>query len=158
MMYDGTELMAQSAVDDLTNVRALDITAQVRSAQRESLWLCRAYTAGAAIVVSVALAVACCAAKAEGIHPDANRTNVQIEMHWGSRTQTITRCSQLGAWGPGVTPHIHSIADCNAFDTQTGICHIYAVMPEALNDEATTQLGHEVAHCLLGRYHSQDVL
>ena len=32
-------------------------------------------------------------------------------------------------------------------------CELYVVRPEGVNDPATSTLGHELLHCLLGNYH-----
>lgn len=34
------------------------------------------------------------------------------------------------------------------------VCLIFVERPKLVNDERTLQLGHELAHCLLGAYHS----
>ena len=34
------------------------------------------------------------------------------------------------------------------------VCLIFVERPQLVNDERTLQLGHELAHCLLGAYHS----
>ena len=32
-------------------------------------------------------------------------------------------------------------------------CRVYAMRPEKIDDDHTTSIGHEIAHCLLGEYH-----
>lgn len=36
-------------------------------------------------------------------------------------------------------------------------CDIYAVRPKRVDDAATTTLGHELAHCLYGKFHKDGV-
>lgn len=36
------------------------------------------------------------------------------------------------------------------------VCEIHTTRPKQVNDNETTTLGHEMLHCILGTYHSQE--
>jgi hypothetical protein len=97
-------------------------------------------------------------AHAEIVKPTWDKPMVQIRMHWGSKGTVIQKCSEIGAWGPGVTPHVNHPIGCNEFHTDTNTCDIFAERPQEVDDERTRILGHELEHCLLGEYHNQEAL
>jgi len=39
-------------------------------------------------------------------------------------------------------------------DSKPLTCEIHIVKPQKVDDEATTTLGHEMLHCIIGTYHS----
>lgn len=46
-------------------------------------------------------------------------------------------------------PPVHGFA---GFDTR-GTCHVFTMAPKYVDDQKVTTLGHEVLHCIYGKYH-----
>jgi hypothetical protein len=38
-------------------------------------------------------------------------------------------------------------------DSEDGVCHIFMMKPEFVNDNRTRTMGHELLHCVYGPYH-----
>src|SRR4051812_10294845 len=86
--------------------------------------------------------------------PTRDTRDFTLEVRILSRRQAVEECSRLGAWPAGVLPKREG--GCALFypDRQP-VPHCVVIVPEPgdTDDAATLVLGHEVMHCVKGRYH-----
>ena len=68
---------------------------------------------------------------------------------YDNRLDVIAACEALGLKAKAK----HRIMACATYSLPTNTCTIYAKIPEFVNDEDTTFLGHEMLHCFIGAFH-----
>jgi hypothetical protein len=105
---------------------------------------------------------------AEWIEPTLELSSVLIEVTWVAdsgelaevrkRYESPVQRSWAGA-GSGGAFRNRPNDGIKAFSVLgkrdgTWVCLIFVERPQLVNDARTLQLGHELAHCLLGAYHS----
>ena len=105
------------------------------------------------LLVSTFIALSICAsAFAEEIKPTRADFKISLEVRYVSRQEAWTYCKSLGLW-----PDIHTMprrrVGCNLFYQDKKLCVVVTPAPTRVDDDATTNLGHELDHCLRGKYH-----
>lgn len=97
------------------------------------------------------------AARAETIEPQRDLRAVSLEVVWfDDRRAVIRECAAMNTWNELALRSImarHPAPGCTRFYPDSNRCVVYTMRPRSLDDAATTNLGHEVLHCLAGRYH-----
>lgn len=69
----------------------------------------------------------------------------EITIHFVSNVALQRKCETLN----NCDPPVHGFSGPD----QYGKCHIYVRRPSNIDDEATLTLGHEILHCIDGKYH-----
>jgi hypothetical protein len=86
-------------------------------------------------------------------HPTRDDPKFSLEVKFMSRRAAIEECARLGAWRDGKMPKREG--GCALFYLDRQHCVVIAPEIQDVDDAATAVLGHEVAHCALGRYHDE---
>lgn len=100
------------------------------------------------------------AAQGGTITPERQLTDLQVRVTLLEPDRLVDTCHGLGAWG-NTPKHVVAAAmrgsgwvGCSAFNEDTGHCVVYAVRPRHVDDRtAMAVLGHEILHCMWGRWH-----
>jgi hypothetical protein len=90
---------------------------------------------------------------AEPIIPTRDNPEFTLRIIFDTPANIRRECVKLGAWGTSIKPR--SEVGCTAFNLDTKVCTVYSPTPRELDDNPTAILGHEVLHCMSGRYHEE---
>jgi hypothetical protein len=109
---------------------------------------------GIAILLALALG-GCSQPEGEKIQPQRQMEEFTLKVVMLHRQQVVDTCVRLGAW-----PAAHAAAaaknrpvGCAVASPEEKRCTVYVPRPLFVDDQNTTVLGHEVLHCVVGRYH-----
>lgn len=61
-------------------------------------------------------------------------------------------CKSMGVW-PDVVVRPRKAVGCNLYYPDSKRCVVVTPEPTQIDDDKTLNLGHEVLHCVKGRYH-----
>lgn len=106
----------------------------------------------ALIFVMAAFLLMSCSRKDEAIVPEWDYTGQQIQLTVHVFATIREKHRAIEARGYAVDPSLAGFAIMSPSDT---VCEIFIVRPKNIDDENTLTLGHEVLHCLYGRYHKE---
>jgi len=71
-------------------------------------------------------------------------------MRYDTQQEVEQACNKLGL----IATAGNQILACAQWNVIAKTCVIHAQVPETLDDEATTNLGHEFLHCFTGLFHN----
>lgn len=96
-------------------------------------------------------------ALAQRITPTLDLAAVRVEITWAESQGEINRLSVEHGQRPAVEgPRPKTLLTGFALLVRREgelVCKLFLKKPQRVDDERTLQLGHELAHCLLGQYH-----
>ena len=107
------------------------------------------------------LAALASAATAESVIPTRElETSITLRVHFQSQKRTVQKCNDLGAWSEKLSEKASRSGSeaigCARMDTVDKVCDVYAVdISDTDQTDRLATLGHEVLHCLVGRYHTE---
>lgn len=104
--------------------------------------------------LAIAAIVATQIASAE-IAPTLDLSAVRVEMTWVTSADEMRKLRRQYGRVPVdsvIRTELKAFSVLGKRDGQH-VCLIFAFRPEKVDDDATTSLGHEIAHCFLGEYH-----
>lgn len=85
-------------------------------------------------------------------------TEFTVKVTFLSARATALKCASLGAWGGNERGALEAIkggpVGCARIHHDTKVCEVFAPRPDSVDDAKTAVLGHEVLHCILGKYHN----
>lgn len=91
--------------------------------------------------------------RAEIITPTRENFEISVQVKYMSPIQSFEYCKSLGMW-PGISSLPKGVkAGCNLYYPEKRLCVIVTPKPIYVDDAATTNLGHELDHCVRGDYH-----
>jgi hypothetical protein len=102
------------------------------------------------IVLALAAVVLACTT-GERVKPTRTNTSFTVSVHFGTADEVRERCIAFGTWEHAPTGRQE--VGCTRFFPDRNHCEIHAPTSEFVDDEATRVLGHELLHCVHGRYH-----
>lgn len=82
---------------------------------------------------------------------DRNHKELTITIHMFD-TRSDMRSALEGRIDEPIDPATYGKAIMSPDDT---VCEVYVTKPVKIDDDHTLTLGHEVLHCVLGRYHDE---
>ena len=123
-------------------------------------------SSGVGVLASLFALVGAAPTEAEWIEPTLELTAALVEVTWvadsvelaeirkryESRVQRSGASAGFGAFRNRPDDGIKGFAVLGKRDG-AWVCLIFVERPQLVNDSRTLQLGHELAHCLLGAYH-----
>lgn len=90
------------------------------------------------------------------VSPTLNLEAVKIEVTWVESRADMIRLRREHGQPPLEDPVFRSrLTGFSILGKRDGeyVCLLFVQKPERVDDDRTTALGHEIAHCLLGDYH-----
>lgn len=92
-----------------------------------------------------------------GIAPPEEDGRISVEFVWHDSETDVRNAFVAAVKLSGAPADLdHNIGAMKGFAVKKlGVCYIHAVRPEKVDDDGTTTVGHEVLHCLWGRYHPE---
>lgn len=103
------------------------------------------------LLVLVAAAAVLSCTMGERVKPTRTDTSFTVSVHMGTADEVRARCIAFGTWAEAPTGR--QDVGCTRFFHDRNHCEIHAPTPEFVDDEPTRVLGHELLHCIHGRYH-----
>lgn len=96
------------------------------------------------------LALLGCQPAQDPVIPTRNTPKFELTVHLMTVEEAAKKCASYGV-NDGIDNKI--ARGCALYYHDSNRCEVYAPRPEYLDDEHTRILGHEVLHCVAGRYH-----
>lgn len=92
------------------------------------------------------------------IRPTWEKTSFTVKVNFLPTMRSVAlKCAEFGAWGGNargaVTAARGMPIGCARIIHDENVCEVYVARPEQIDDAKVTVLGHEVLHCILGKYH-----
>jgi hypothetical protein len=103
------------------------------------------------LAIAAALILSSCNPGGERIEPKRVNTAFTIEVHMDTVERVRDWCTSVGAWPSGSTGRQE--VGCARFFLDRNHCEVHVPTPAYVDDKPTEVLGHEVLHCVYGRYH-----
>lgn len=84
------------------------------------------------------------------IKPTRDNPTFNLTVTFGTVREIANQCEALG-----VNEYVRSnvARGCTKFYLDENRCEVFVPRPETVDDRHTTVLGHEVLHCVAGKYH-----
>jgi hypothetical protein len=93
----------------------------------------------------------------EPVKPTWDKTSFTLRVIFLSPRATALKCARFGAWGGNERGALEALKSgpvgCARILHDENVCEVYVSRPETVNDAKTGVLGHEVLHCITGKYH-----
>jgi hypothetical protein len=109
-------------------------------------------------VVTAALAVLAAPARGEDVRPSVDFGEMKLEVTWVRSNAQIEQARKRYGAEIADQGHRRVPQKPEGFAVLVGrdgelVCRLWVLKPENVDDERTTALGHELLHCLVGKYH-----
>jgi hypothetical protein len=102
------------------------------------------------VIIFFGILIAGCEPRGTPVKPTRQADSFTIAVNLGSQQEIAAKCASFG-----VNENVQTNVErgCTRFFLDRNHCEVYAPRPEFVDDAATTVLGHEVLHCIAGKYH-----
>jgi hypothetical protein len=89
------------------------------------------------------------------VQPTHDLAAVRVEITWVTSDAEMRDLRRVYGRGPVDSVIRTKLLAFSVLGKRDGehVCLVFAFQPRKLDDDATTSLGHEIAHCFLGSYH-----
>lgn len=106
-----------------------------------------------ALLAVVLMVLSVAALANEPVTPTLELSSVLVEVTWVANSRELAKFREI--YETRAQRSDKGVKALSVLGKREGnwVCLIFVERPRIVNDKRTLQLGHEIAHCLLGAYH-----